>query len=287
MSDFWSGWIIILTSLNLVLITWLLFANRQNTNQGEKTGHVYDGLEEYDNPLPAWWFNMFVITLVFGVIYLALYPGMGKWEGFLGWTSKGQWEREVAKVEGQFNKAYEQFAGLSVEELSETPKAKKMGQRLFSNNCAVCHGSDGRGAFGFPNLTDNDWLYGGSPDAIKASITQGRAGVMTPWGSILDDNAVNDVVQHVQSLSGNGESSENGSKVFTTYCAACHMPDGTGNQVLGAPNLTDDIWLYGGDAGQIKHTVVKGRNGLMPAHKELLNEEKIHLLTAYVYGLSK
>jgi cytochrome c oxidase cbb3-type subunit 3 len=288
MSEFWSGWIIILTSINLVLVVWLLFANRKVTGEeGKTTGHVYDGVEEYDNALPGWWFQLFVLTLVFSAAYLVLYPGFGSFKGVLGWTQINQWEREVERVENKFAEAYQQFAGLSVDELSDNSKAKKMGQRLFANNCALCHGSDGGGAFGFPNLADGDWLYGGSPEAITASITYGRKGSMPPWGNVLDTESIDAVVQHVQNLGGNAEASEKGSQVYATYCATCHMGDGTGNLAMGAPNLADDVWLYGGDAGQIKHTVVKGRNGQMPAHKELLSEEKIHLLTAYVYGLSK
>jgi cytochrome c oxidase cbb3-type subunit 3 len=288
MSDFWSGWIIILTSVNLILLTWILFANRKTSKPaGETTGHSHDGLEEYDNALPGWWFNLFVITLVFTVAYLILFPGFGKFEGVLGWTSTNQWEKEVASVEGKFNKAFEEFADLPVEQLAGNDKALKMGQRMFSNNCAVCHGSDARGAYGFPNLTDNDWLYGGSPEAIKASIINGRNGAMPAWAAVLDADSVKNVVQHVQNLSGNGPANAAGAKVYASYCASCHMPDGTGNQAMGAPNLTDNIWLYGGDAGQITHSVMKGRNGAMPAHKDLLSEEKIHLLTGYIYSLSK
>lgn len=291
MSSFWSGWIIVLTVISFVGITWILFANRTRANIDEATtGHVYDGIEEYDNPMPAWWLNLFVITIVFGVGYLIAYPGLGNFAGLLGWTQKGQWESEVAKAEERFNAAFAPYAQMAVEDVIQDPKAMKMGQRLFANNCAVCHGSDARGAFGFPNLTDREWLYGGSPDQIKTSITHGRRGAMPSWAAALgSEQAIADVADYVISLNNPGAAAVNeaGQRAFATFCVACHGADGKGNVLFGAPNLSNDTWLYGGTRGDIIHTIKNGRNGVMPAHLDTLSADKIHLLTAYVYKLSQ
>lgn len=291
MTSFWSGWIIILTSITIIGTTWLLFANRKRDGKpGEQvtTGHSYDGIEEYDNPLPGWWFQMFVLTIVFAVIYLIAYPGMGNFKGILGWTSTGVWEQEVADAEAKYAKIYQQYAATPIEELSKNSDAKQIGQRLFANNCAVCHGSDAGGAKGFPNLRDNDWLYGGNPDQIKMSITNGRKAVMPAWAKALDEQARSDVADFLLArAAGQAVDSHPGEQKFQMFCTACHGKDGKGNPMMGAPNLTDNIWLYGGSKADIVQSITNGRNGIMPAHKEMLSEEKIHLLAAYVYGLSQ
>jgi cytochrome c oxidase cbb3-type subunit 3 len=296
MSTFWSLWISIITIITTVGVCWVLLSNRkvvvkEKPKDGEapKTGHVYDGIEEYDNPLPGWWFNMFVGTVVFTIIYLVLYPGMGNFPGVLGWTSDGQWQEQEKKAEVRFEAVYATFDGLSIEELSVNPEAFKIGRRLFGNNCAVCHGSDGRGSYGFPNLTDDDWLYGGTPEAIEASITHGRSGMMPGWAAAIGEEGVNQVTEYLFKL-GDSEHdaklAEGGEKVFASFCVACHGVGGEGNQALGAPNLTDDIWLYGRSPELIKTTIRSGRQGLMPAQSEQLRESKIRLLTAYVYSLA-
>ena len=297
MSTFWSIWIIVFTAITIVGCTWLLFANRKvevsdDTKEGEspKTGHVYDGIEEYDNPLPGWWFKMFVGTVVFGVIYLVLYPGLGNFGGVLGWTQVGQWEEEVAEAEAKYAPLYEQYSETPVEELIANPEAMKMSRRLFNNNCEVCHGSDGRGSYGFPNLADSDWLYGGSAEDIKTTLVNGRQGAMPALGGALGEEGVDKVAEYVFKISGrehDTEKAEAGGQLFATYCVACHGTDGTGNKMLGAPNLTDGIWLYGGSPTLVRHTIRNGRNGNMPAQADKLKAEKIHLLTAYVYSLSK
>lgn len=296
MSTFWSLWIIVIVVVTIGGSTWLLFATRkmevtgEDTGKAPTTGHAYDGIEEYDNPLPAWWFKMFVGTVIFGVIYLLLFPGLGSFGGLLGWTSHGKWQKEVDAAEAKYGVIYDKFAQQSIEDLAGTPEALKMGRRLFANNCAVCHGSDARGGFGFPNLTDDDWLYGGSPDKIKETLIHGRAAAMPAWGSVIGEEGIEKVAAYVFSLSGrehNKSLAEEGKTIFATYCAACHGADGKGGQAVGAPNLTDNIWLYGGSPELVKHTLRSGRNGVMPAQGEKLKANKIHLLTAYVYSLSQ
>ena len=297
MSTFWSIWIIVITLITIAGCTWLLFANRKvevrdDLKEGEapKTGHVYDGIEEYDNPLPGWWFKMFVGTVIFGIGYLILYPGLGSYAGVLGWTQVGQWQEEVAEAEAKYAPVYAQYANMPVEELIANPDAMKMSRRLFNNNCSVCHGSDGRGSYGFPNLADSDWLYGGSADNIKTSITQGRKGMMPAWGAVIGEEGVDQVAEYVFKLSGreHDEAKANGgAQTYATYCAACHGAEGKGVAAMGAPNLTDGVWLYGGSPSLVRHSIRNGRNGNMPAQADKLKAEKIHLLTAYVYNLSK
>lgn len=296
MSSFWSAWIIIISLGSVFGCWWLLFATRKsqksNTETEETTGHVYDGIEEYDNPLPKWWFYMFLGTIFFGLAYYALYPGLGSYKGLLGWSSTGQWEEEVAEAEVKYGPIFKAFAEKSIEDLSKDPAALKVGQRLFANNCSLCHGSTARGSLGFPNLTDSDWLYGGSADAIKQSIAHGRNGSMPAKGlnPAMSKSDITDLTNYLLSFSGRAEdqaSGERGAAMFQTACSACHGADAKGMQAMGAPNLTDNVWLYGGTPSMIMQTIEFGRAGVMPAHNELLGDEKVHVLAAYIYSLSQ
>lgn len=296
MSAFWSAWVTVITLAVILGCAWLLFATRKSEkfkeSTDQKVGHAFDGIEEFDNPLPQWWFYLFVATVIFGLGYLMLYPGLGNFKGMLGWTSANQWEAEMQHAEEVYRPVFSKYAALSIEDLQkpENEAGLKMGQRMFANNCSVCHGSAGTGAIGFPNLTDSDWLYGGEPATIKQTITNGRNGGMPAWGDVLGEDGVRDVASYVRTLSGNeatpGTDIANGEKQFQALCTACHGPDAKGLHALGAPNLTDDVWLYGGEFKQVAHTIHAGRAGVMPAHKALLSEDKIHLITAYVYSLS-
>ncbi len=292
MSSFWSLWISILTVVTILGTVWLLFANRKSKNTGPDatTGHIYDGIEEYDNPLPAWWFYMFVFTIIFGIGYLIAYPGMGSFKGVLNWTQISQWQGESDKAEKKYGAIFATYREMPIEQVAADRKALKMGQRMFSNNCAQCHGGDARGSYGFPNLTDNEWLYGGSPDAIKTSITNGRSGLMPSWEAALGEDGIDSVSNYVLGLSGrdvDADSAAIGHDKYQMFCVACHGVEGKGNVMFGAPDLTNDIWLYGGSQGLVQRSIRGGRNGEMPAHKEILSEDKIHLLTAYVYSLSQ
>ena len=290
MTTFWSNWVIVLTIMTIVGIVWILLANRKQTQEMDKTtGHAHDGIEEYDNPLPAWWFAMFVITIVWGIGYLIFYPGMGNFKGILGWTQIEQHDQEVAAAEQQYRAMRDRYLALPIEEIAQDDKVMRMGQRLYGNNCSQCHGLDARGAYGFPNLADENWLWGGSPDAIKHTLVQGRQAAMPAWEDALGDTGIAETTEYVLSLNGRSADSEKasrGEKHFQTYCVACHGADGRGNTAMGAPNLTNGIWLYGGTHEQIAHTLRVGRNGKMPAYGETLTEDKIHIITAYIYGLS-
>lgn len=292
MSAFWQGWVIVLTAANIIFCFWLIWWTMKKrageAATGDVTGHTWDGdLQEYNNPLPRWWLWMFYGTLIFGIAYYVLYPGL--WNGVLGWTKEGQYNAEIEKADAKYGPIFAQYANVAIPELAKNPDAVGMGKRLFLTYCMQCHGSDAHGSKGFPNLADGDWLWGGTPEQITASIANGRGGVMPAHEAILGEQGIEEVANYVLTLSGQQADAglaAKGQERFATICAACHMPDGTGNQMLGAPNLTDDTWLYGGDIDDIRTTLIKGRAGKMPAHKDLLNSDKIHLLAAYVYSLS-
>ena len=287
MSSFWNGWIIVLTGATIIGLLWLLFGNRTRPSHDEaKTGHVYDGIEEYDHPLPAWWLNMFVLTIVFGIGYLILFPGLGNFKGVLNWTAEKQWQQESDKMDAKVKSVLSQYANTPIEQLAKDEKVRRIGQRLFSSNCSVCHGADAGGNKGFPNLRDSDWLYGGTPDRIVETITKGRKGSMPAWKGILTEQQIDDVAMWATTQESSKKPAA-GAQVFATYCAACHGVDAKGNTMVGAPNLTDNVWLYGGNIGDVKTTILSGRSGQMPAHENLLSPEKIHVLAAYIYSLSQ
>lgn len=293
MSVFWTIWISFFTLLVIFgcfFLLMMVMKNQPKDGDNITTGHVYDGIEEYDNPLPRWWVWMFLGTLVFSLGYLALYPGLGSFPGFLGWTQNSQWEREMAAGEEKYAAMYSKYAAIPVAELAKNTEANKTGQRLFATNCTVCHGSSATGSKGYPNLRDSDWLYGGEADTIKTSIMYGRSGAMPAWGAIIGDAGVSDVANYVYSLSGamhNEASAAKGKEIFTSRCTMCHGAEGKGNPMFGAPNLTDKIWLYGNTVADVEKTIREGRQGKMPAHKDLLGEDRVHVIAAYVYSLSQ
>lgn len=294
MSNAWSWYIIILTLANVFACIWLIRWTSKpvvgESKTGEVTGHTWDdNLQEFNNPLPRWWLWMFYLTIVFGLVYFALYPALGNFKGVLGWTQTQEYDQEVAQADAAYGPIFAGYAKTDAAALTKNADAMRAGQRLFLNYCATCHGSDAGGAKGFPSLRDNDWLYGGSPAMIEASILDGRQGVMPPMGAALGEQGVEEVTAYVMSLSGrkSDDALVNAGKAkFETMCAACHMQDGKGNAAIGAPNLTDNVWLYGRAASTIKKSIRDGRSGVMPSHRAFLGEDKSHLLAAYVYSLS-
>ena len=294
-SEFWSLYVAGLTILSLVWIVW--FVRGQTTRKldpGQKAEVIekaWDGdLQELNNPLPRWWLTLFYLTIVCAVIYLVLYPGLGSYKGLLGWSSQGQFQEEQAQATKKYGPLFDKFLQQDLKMVAANPEALETGKHLFLTYCSQCHGSDAAGAKGFPNLTDNDWLYGGEPDTIKTTISNGRSGVMPAWGPVLGEQGVKDVANYVLSLSGRKSDAAlaaAGKEKFATFCVGCHMPDGKGMQALGAPNLTDGVWLYSGTEAGISESIATGRNGHMPAQLEKLGEAKVQVLAAYVYSLSQ
>jgi cytochrome c oxidase cbb3-type subunit III len=304
-SGFWGIYVAVIALASIAGCAALLYAmgrmrvRRPSEKPGEgpgTTGHVWDeDLAEYNNPLPRWWMWLFYLTIAFGVGYLVLYPGLGNLPGLLGWSSAGAYASERKEFDDRWKPLYAKYLAMDIKSVAADPQAHAMGERLFLNNCAQCHGSDAGGSKGFPNLRDSDWLYGGEPEQIKASITNGRNGIMPPFGAALGEEGVKNVAAYVRSLSGLPRDelrAQQGKVLFAQNCVACHGPEGKGNQLIGAPNLTDQIWLYGSSEATIIETISKGRGAVagattrMPAHKDTLDEGKIQLLTAYVWGLS-
>ncbi|GGB37721.1 Cbb3-type cytochrome c oxidase subunit [Oceanisphaera marina] len=301
----------------LALLIWCS-RDKMGMEEGAPTGHTYDGISELNNPLPKWWSYLFVFMIVFSLVYLALYPGLGNFKGLLGWTSSNQdvrslaeyneaadtartdellvqYDREMIKADEVFGAKFRELTYeddgttyRAIADIAHDEDATKVGQRLFLQNCAQCHGSDARGARGFPNLTDGDWLWGGKPEQIKATLLHGRRAAMPAWGDALGEDGVREVASYVLSLSGrkvDAVEAQKGQARFAV-CAACHGMDGKGNELMGAPNLTDNTWLYGGSRAAVEDTIRHGRNGVMPAWKDILGEDKIQLISAYVYSLS-
>ncbi|NOI65450.1 cytochrome-c oxidase, cbb3-type subunit III [Vibrio sp. 99-8-1] len=321
MTSFWSIWIIVITFATLigcaVMLAWCL-KDKMGVEEGEDMGHEYDGIRELNNPLPKWWSYLFISTFVFAAIYLALFPGLGNFKGFLGWTSSDQtvmnidesrksiensqqnklldeYAKELDDANTYFGEAFNRLAYKdggselrSIPEIAADPEALKVGQRLFLQNCSQCHGSDARGQIGFPNLADNAWLYGGEPQAIVNTIMHGRIGAMPAWNDVLGEDGVKEVVTYTLSLSGRSVNAREAAAGKTRFvvCTACHGTDGKGNPAVGAPDLTDNIWLFGDTRADVTATVANGRQGVMPAWKDILGEEKVQLVSSYVWSLS-
>ncbi len=303
MADFfnngWSVYVIVLTLLSVFACGLLLWSqSKVKVKLGtdgkplpvETTGHVWDeDLTEHNNPLPGWWSTLFYLTIVFAIGYLILYPGLGSIQGVLGWSQAKTYEQEMQDGEKQYGPIFNKYQAMAIPVLAQDSQAREIGARLFLNSCAQCHGSDAQGSKGFPNLADGDWLYGGDPEIIKTSIRDGRRGMMPPMAAALGgDEDVRNVANYVLSLSGSSHDPIKAvmGKAKFGACAACHGADGKGSTVLGAPNLTDKTWLYGGGINNVMEAINKGRGNMMPAHKALMSEAKMHLLATYVWSLS-
>ncbi len=294
-SNFWNIYIAAIIVLSFIGLIWLLFsqnkAKANKSGESDTMGHSWDGIEEYNNPLPRWWFYLFILTMIFGAAYFVLYPGFGDYKGKFGWTSKGQYEQEVKVATDKYAPIYAKFAKMPIEKVAQDATAQRIGQNLFNTYCIQCHGSDAKGSKGFPNLTDNDWLWGGHPDQIKETITDGRYAEMAAWGPTLGEERVKDVANYVMSLSGkkhDAERAARGKDLFLgppANCFTCHGENGKG--MLGSgPNLTDDTWLWGGSEKAIIETITNGRKNTMPAWNTFMDKDKLHIMTAYVWGLS-
>ena len=295
-SGFWGVFITVIALGGIAWCVWLLYTQRrwltvkQEGGVVEDTGHVWDeDLRELNNPVPRWWTWMYLLFCVFGVAYLILYPGLGTYKGVLGFTSANEVAEEQANVAANMQPIYARFVDMDVPEIAADTEAREIGQRIFLNTCAQCHGSDAKGSPSFPNLTDNDWLYGGTPEIIQETITKGRHGVMPPLAAAVDAQTAVDIAHYVRSLSGLASQPLRvlrGGRAFADTCVACHGVDAKGNQMLGAPNLSDGVWLYGSSEAMIVKAIMEGHDNQMPAHEDILTPEQIKVLTAWVWGLS-
>lgn len=291
MNSAWSIYVIALTLVTVGGSVWLLAmtARKPAKKEGETTGHVWDGdLAEYNNPLPRWWLWLFVGSVLFAAVYLVLYPGFGSASGTLGWSSAGQLRAEQQKYDEIARQTYAKFAAMNVAELATNAEAVGLGRNIFANNCATCHGTDARGAVGFPNLADASWQWGGEADQILTTILNGRNAAMPSWSAVLGPDGTPQVVAYVRSMAGlghNAAAAAEGKARFEQICVACHGIDGKGNIALGAPDLTDSAWLYGSSEAAITESLTKGRNGQMPAHAPLIGEDAVKVVAAYVYSL--
>lgn len=293
MSTFWSWTVTIIVILHMLAYLWLLYATSKkkvDNEEDDTTGHVWDeDLTEYNNPLPRWWLWLFVGTIIFSGAYLYIYPGLGNYQGSINWSQEGQYQANQEKLVAARNKIYSSFIDKPVDELVKDTAALKIGSKLFAMNCSQCHGSDAEGAVGFPNLADNDWNYGGEFEDIKTSITEGRMGQMPPFISILQEDGVKQVAAYIRSFNDRNQNQRllaQGEEKFKMICSSCHGADGKGLNEFGAPNLADNIWLHG-SSDIIEKAMSKGLNGNMPAHKQLLDEDSIKLVSAFVYSLSR
>ncbi|MEO7199304.1 MAG: cytochrome-c oxidase, cbb3-type subunit III [Dokdonella sp.] len=295
MTASWSWYIIILTALNIIGLVWLLLATARTRPDdlpaNETMGHVWDGdITELNNPLPRWWFGLFVITVIFALIYLAAYPGLGTFKGGFGWTSDKEVQAELDATHAKLETLYASFRDRPLEALMDDPAAVKVGRNVFVNNCASCHGTDGRGARGYPNLVDGDWQYGGDPETVAASVQHGRHGMMVPLGAALGEEGTEETAQYVMKISGQSYDAglaAAGQARFEGLCAACHGVEGKGNPLIGAPNLTDSIWLYGNSLQDIRDAIVKGRSGVMPAWEPIIGADRSRLAAVWVLAQAR
>lgn len=293
MSSAWSWYVAVGTVASMLACFWLVFwTNRQRASEEEireSESHVWDeDVRELNNPLPMWWLYLFILTLIWGGLYFLWYPGLGKFGGLGEWSQEKQYEEQVAAAEARYGPIFERYGAMAIPALAEDAEAMSIGRSLYANYCAQCHGSGAQGARGFPNLTDDAWLWGGTPEAIKQSIMQGRRGVMPALGSTFpDDAAIDSMVSYVQNMQDGMDTASPAHSRYTTLCIACHGPDGGGNPALGAPSLRDDVWLYGSSGEAIRESIIQGRSGVMPAHASLIGPDRAHVLAAYVYSLSR
>jgi len=295
MSPFWSWFITALAVLNIVgvaVLLWWTARRRPGDPAPEDTSHYWDGdITEYNKPMPRWWINGFYATIVFGIGYVIWFGGFGSFAGLGAWSSKDEHARDKALWDARLETTFRPYAGKPLNELAIDPAAVALGRSIFANTCAACHGSSAQGAIGYPNLTDSIWHWGGTPDDILATVLNGRQGMMPALGAAMGgEQAVRETAVYVQSLSGQKVDlglAAAGAPRFAGLCAACHGPDGKGNTLMGAPDLTDDYWLYGGDLASIRAGIDHGRAGAMPAHATILGETRARLAAAYVYSLSQ
>jgi cytochrome c oxidase cbb3-type subunit 3 len=296
-NEFWNWYVILIVLVSVIacaVFLWSQSLHKPAEGKVATTGHVWDeDLEELNNPLPKWWSWLFYLTVAFSLVYAVLYPTLGSYQGLLNWSSAGQHKAEVEKVDAQVKPLFDKYLKMDLKAVAADKEGVEIGKRLYLTYCVQCHGSDARGSKGFPNLADSDWLWGGEPEAVVETISNGRTGMMPAYGgnpeAVGGEAGAKEIANYVRSMSGmsnNAELAGKGKVRYEQVCIACHGPEGKGMTAMGAPNLSDKVWLYGSSEATIVETITKGRSNVMPAWKEFLGEAKIHLLTAYVLSLS-
>lgn len=282
-TGFWSGWIIVLTCVSLATLIWLVFSVyfAPGANEHPEAEPIWDNdLREGSNAPPLWWFWMLLAALVFSLIYLMLYPGLGSYKGLLNWSQGKRIVESYETYDTSFQEIRADIAASSLAEIQNDLDLMQVAERIFRRECSACHGPDARGQVSlFPNLMDIDWQWGSSSEQIEQTIRGGRRANMLAWQTILGDDAVDQVADYVANFS-DSDDSHPGKAVFQQSCAACHGLDGVGNPLLGAPNLADNIWLYGGDLETVRASISAGRNGVMPSFEKRLDDAQIKLLVA-------
>ncbi|HJH23865.1 MAG TPA: cytochrome-c oxidase, cbb3-type subunit III [Paenalcaligenes hominis] len=297
MNEFFSvGWSIWITAIALGGVVFCLFVLisqlKGQPKKGEvisDTGHSWDGITEYDTPLPRWWVSMYLILSAIALAYMFLYPALGSFDGFLGTNQAKEVRLAQEEIEARVQPVFQKYAEMPITDIAKDDEARAIGQRLFLNNCAQCHGSDAQGSPSFPNLSDDSWLWGGEPEQILHTITNGRRGIMPAHNAMMTPAQASEIAQYVRSLSNLAHDQTRvvpGKKLYDQFCVACHGAEGKGNQMLGAPNLTDSAWLYGSSEDTIVYGILNGRDNQMPAQKDHLSQEQIRLLAGWVWGLS-
>ncbi len=291
MSSIMSWVVIVGTVLSLIACFWLIvWTNRQRQSDSdiaESESHVWDeNIRELNNPLPMWWLYLFILTLIYSGAYLIYYPGLGNFAGVSDWSQESQYEQQVAEAEARYGPLFARYGAMDFNELANDAQALSIGQSLYANYCAQCHGSTARGAPGFPNLVDSAWLYGGAPEQIEQSILNGRSGIMPALGAALGPN-LDAMIEYVRAMPDSLDAGSPQHTQYVTFCSACHGVNGDGNPLLGGPSLVDDISLYGSSEDAVRHSIVQGRNGVMPAHEALLGADRSRILAAYVHSLSQ
>lgn len=277
---------------NILGCLWLLLgtSNSSNDTEEHEDDHVWDeDIHELNNPMPRWWLGMFILSIVFALGYLVLYPGLGAWQGTLDWSGDKELQANLAVITDGRHQQLASLSAPALEQIANNPEAEAIGASVFSQYCVGCHGVNAQGAVGFPNLNDQDWLYGGDADTILSSITNGRSGGMPAFKSMMKSEEIDTVAAYIQQWPTDPKpgAEQAGQKTYMTRCGFCHGQNGEGNPIMGAPNLRDNIWLYGGDRETLVKTITHGRSGQMPAHENLMSSEELRLVAAWVYKRSQ
>ncbi len=292
-SQFWAGWIVVITVTSFLALVWLIVdIYRDGDLGGEVKDELWDEtLREGARPAPVWWFWFILALMAVSVVYVMLYPGLGAYRGALRWSLGGQITERFADYETQFGARRRRILELSFAELAHDEETMRSAWRVFNNHCTSCHGRDAGGqAQQFPDLSDASWQWGGSEVQLSETIRAGRQAAMPAWQASIGEQGVRRLADYVLALAAGDDGSAaqaEGAGLFQQFCTACHGADGSGNPVLGAPALNDAVWLYGGSRADVMRSIAMGRNGVMPTFGGRLDETQIRLVAAWLSAGAK